>query len=91
MTQQSTPIVVPIVGFLVFFGTGLFLAFFPHAVRRYVTSDYHQRRNILARLRLFRWYVSTRWFIWEMRLWGVVCLLASGLLGWILFHWPPRS
>jgi hypothetical protein len=90
MTEQTTPIIVPIVAFAVFFGVGVFLTFSPQRLQRCLTSESFQKRSVLARFRLYRWYVSSSLYIWEMRVWGVVTLLVSALIAWRLFTWPHQ-
>ena len=73
-----------VVGALIFLAVGVLATIWAHRVQQYAIS-WHQRHPALARLNLFRRRLYDPGYIWEIRLCGIISLVAGALCGYVLF------
>ena len=68
-----------IVGFVLFLAVGLLGAFWPRVVQAYELELYG-RLNPIALTAFIRKYVQSEIYVWQMRLVGVLCLIAAAAM-----------
>ena len=90
MSYEATPVIVPVIGLIVFLAFGLLCTFYPHEVQRYVLSNRFAKLSPGMRLKFMRRHVESALYIWELRIAGFLCLASAGLIFWALLQWPPK-
>jgi hypothetical protein len=87
LNHPATPLVVPIVGFAVFSILGAVCIFLPQKIQRYALSESFARLSPAMRLGILKRHVGSRPYIWELRIAGVLCLLAAADLLHTIITW----
>ncbi len=85
--QQATPAIIYLVGFILFLAVGLLGTFWARAVQAYEVKLY-SGLNPLVLVSFLQEYVESETYIWQMRIVGVFCLLAAGVMCHAILKWP---